>query len=75
MTRYAYATRKGTFYIQRRPSDQKWSIWFEDDCLDAPYATAQQAVEDLANGHSTWPSFGDPSLLGIPEDISYWKPF
>lgn len=70
MTRYAFNTQKGLFVIFQ--NQHGWNIWFDGDVIDGPFQTAQAAAEDLSNGHCGWPSFGDPSTLGIPEDISEW---
>lgn len=67
---FSHRTRKGTFYIS--PGFGGWSIMFDGDNLGT-YATPQQAAEDLANGYCSWPSFGNPSGLGIPEDLSFWQ--
>jgi hypothetical protein len=67
---YRFNTRRGPFVIKLGPNG--WMIWHDGECLDGPFRTAQTAAEELANGHCAWPSFGDPSKLGIPEDISDW---
>lgn len=71
MNVYRYCTRAGTFLLI--PSQRGWMAWFGDDCFDGPFRTAKAAAEDIANGHSAWPSCGDPSALGIPEDIGEWE--
>jgi len=68
---YRYSTRVGEFRIA--PSAAGWHAWHGDDCFDGPYPTAQALAEDLANGHTAWPSCGDPSRLGIPEDLGSWE--
>lgn len=70
MTRYAYNTAQGLFVIFHNQG--LWHIWFDGEVIDGNYHTAQGAAEDLANGHCAWPSFGDPSALGIPEDLDEW---
>lgn len=37
------------------------------------YASPQHALDDLAGGHTDWPSCGDPSELGLPDDIGEWS--
>lgn len=64
-----HRTRRGTFYIKQ--SGFRWGLYFEDEHLDT-YGTPQQAAEDVAGGHSSWPGF-DPSTLGIPDDIGEWN--
>lgn len=68
---YTWTSEFGAFVIAQR--DGRWHIWHDGDRLDGPFQSAQAAAEDLANGHSAWPACGDPSRLGIPEDISDWK--
>ena len=54
----------------------RWSIWYgNDECLaDGCYRNAQQALDDLAGGHTDFPSIGDPSLLPMPDEIGDWTP-
>ena len=69
---YEYRLRSGTFrIIQDRAG---WQAFFGDEHFDGPYPTAQGLAEDIANGHTAWPSCGDPSQLGVPEDLSDWQP-
>lgn len=70
--RYIWKSKVGTFTIA--PRDGRWHIWLDNDRLDSPFPSAQAAAEQLANGYSAWPSCGDPSRLGISEDISDWEP-
>ena len=68
---YRYKTSVGTFYIARIGSF--YQPVFDDEPL-GPYSTPEQAVEDLANGHTDFPSSGvDPSTLGISDDLSDWE--
>ena len=67
---YRHATRAGAFRIARGTGG--WCIWFEDECLGCGYASAQHALDDLAGGHCDWPACGDPSLLGLPDEIGDW---
>lgn len=67
---YAYRTRVGTFRIAQQP-DGRWQALFEDEALGS-YATPQQAIEDLAGGYTFWPSCGDPSQFGLPEELAGW---
>lgn len=65
-----YQTRRGTFYI--RPHNGGWGIYLEDNGLDAPFPTPNQAAAELANGHCASPGF-DPSRLSIPSNIAEWN--
>lgn len=69
--RYSYATRKGTFHIVTRQG--KWHIYFDGDNIDGPFPSPQAAAEAVSAGTCAWPDFGDPSELGIPDDISDWR--
>ena len=69
---YSHNTRHGTFWIAIQ-QDMRWHIVFDGDSLGS-YANPQPAAEELANGYTFWPSFGDPSGLGIPEDLGDWTP-
>ncbi|EPD40871.1 hypothetical protein HMPREF9702_03440 [Delftia acidovorans CCUG 15835] len=68
---YSHATRRGTFWIALQ-ADGRWHIVFEGGSLD-PHGDPQTAAEELANGYCTWPWFGDPSTLGISEDLGDWE--
>lgn len=69
----AHRTRKGTAYIGQSKDGRFHPIWDEQDL--GSYATAQQAIEDMAGGHTFWPSDGtDPGSLGLSDDISDWEP-
>lgn len=59
-----------------RARDGKWAIWYgTDECLSQPcYRTAQRALDDLAGGHTDFPSIGDPSELGMPDELGDWSP-
>lgn len=65
-----YQIHLGTFLI--RPVGPKFQPWFEDEFLGGNYDTPQQALDDLAGGHTDWPAIGDPSQLGLPDDIGDW---
>ena len=70
MGRYFTArVRAGTFRIVERAS--RWQIWFEDEMLGT-YASPQAALDDLVGGHTDWPACGDPSSLGLPDEINDW---
>ncbi|AXK39895.1 hypothetical protein [Crenobacter cavernae] len=66
---WTYDTQYGPFDIV--PLDGSYHIMHEGEALGS-YPTPEQAAEALANGHSAWPSFGNPHELGIPEDLSKW---
>ncbi len=68
----AYETRIGTFYIGRS-DDGRFHPVFEDESLGS-YWTAEQAIDDLAGGHTFSISSGvDTATLGIPSDIGDWE--
>lgn len=68
---FSYATKRGTFRITQR-ADGRWTLWFKDEALEN-HPSAQSAAEAVADGGCFWPSIGDPSELGIPEDVSEWE--
>ena len=68
---FRFATRVGVFRIVR--DGDRWRPWFEDELLMGRYRTPQQALDDLAGGYTDWPSCGDPSRLGLPDDIGEWE--
>ncbi len=71
---YAWQTRVGWFYIVAE-ANGRFSPMFDGETLGS-YSTAQQAVDDLAGGHTFSISGGaDTSKLGIPDDVSEWKPY
>lgn len=70
-TSWTYSTKHGTFRIVL--IGQRWRAMFENEDLGA-YSSPLQAAYELANGHTFWPSCGDPSTMAIPEDISDWTP-
>lgn len=68
---YSYRTRIGNFYIAEH--NGRFHPVFDNETLGS-YATPQQAVEDLAGGHTFSISSGvDTSTLGIPEDLVEWQ--
>ena len=68
---YYWPTRIGRFYITRS-NDGQFHPVYDDETLGS-YATAQQAAEDLAAGHTFSISSGtDTAELGIPDQISDW---
>lgn len=71
MNGYMYSTKAGVFRIVR--ANNGWKCWFEDECFDGPFESPQGAAEDVANGHTAWPSCGDPAALGISDDLGDWS--
>ncbi|MBB3759238.1 hypothetical protein [Xanthomonas arboricola] len=63
-------TRAGVFRIAH--ANGGWQPWFEDERLMGTYPSPQHALDDLAGGYTDWPSCGDPSELGLPDDIGEW---
>lgn len=71
MTRYEFATHAGVFRIAVT-ANGRWQAMFEDEGLGS-YTTPQQALDDLVGGHTFWPSCGDPSRFGLPEELADWS--
>jgi hypothetical protein len=68
---YSFETKAGTFTIVRRAG--LFHVILDGESLGS-YASAQQAAEDVAGGHTFTPSSGvDTSRLGIPQEISEWE--
>lgn len=70
MVKWIFKTRAGLAQIV--PTPKGFAITFDGETL-GHYASPAAAAEDLANGTCFWSSAGDPSNLGIPEDISEWQ--
>jgi hypothetical protein len=70
---YTFNTQIGAFYIAEH--NGRFHPIFEDESLGS-YATPQQAVEDLANGHTfSLQSGKDTAELGIPINLAEWQQF
>ena len=68
---YVYETAAGAFYIAEH--EGRFHPVFREESLGS-YATAQQAAEDLADGHTfSLPGGVDPSDLGIPDELEEWE--
>lgn len=68
---FRHRTAAGEFRIER--NGDKWNPWFEDERLMGAYITPQLALDDLAGGHTDWPSCGDPARLALPDEIGEWE--
>ncbi len=67
---YVYETSAGAFYIAEH--NGRFHPVFQEESLGS-YATAQQAAEDLARGHTFSIAGGiDPSQLGVPDELGGW---
>jgi hypothetical protein len=69
---YSHNTRHGTFWVAIQ-DDRRWHVVFDGDSLGG-YDDPHSAAYELANGLTYWPSFGDPTALGIPEELDDWTP-
>lgn len=69
---YVFQTSKGRAVIAYNTITQRFHAVFDDEDLGA-YTSAEQAVDDLSGGHTFWPSAGDPSTFGIPDELSEWR--
>jgi hypothetical protein len=70
MVKWVYRTRAGQAQII--PTPKGFALMFDGEALGT-YTSPAAAAEELANGTSFWPSAGDPTKMGIPEDISGWE--
>jgi hypothetical protein len=67
---YVYETSAGAFYIAEH--NGRFHPVFQEESLGS-YSTAQQAVEDLAGGHTfSLPGGIDPAELGVSEELEDW---
>ena len=66
-----FKTRAGIFLI--KADGDCWTPWFEEERLMGRYSTPQRALDDLAGGTTDWPSCGDPSEMGLPDEIDRWQ--
>lgn len=69
MAKWIFPTRAGMAEII--PQSGGFVLVFDGDALEH-HGSAEAAAEALANGTCTWPSAGDPSKFGIPEEIGDW---
>ena len=69
VTAYTHASRAGLVAI--RLKGNRWHIDINGEDLGS-YHTARNALDDLIGGHCFWPSSGDPSALGLPDELSEW---
>ena len=68
---FYYPTRRGVVSIIQRLG--RWHVFFQDENL-GNYASAHQAVDDVAGGHTISPSSGiDLGSLGIPPSLDQWQ--
>lgn len=63
-----FRTRRGVFTI--KPDAGMFALWFEDE---KHHHSPSNAAAAVADGGCIWPSFGDTSRLGIPEEIADWS--
>jgi hypothetical protein len=68
---YVHQTRIGPFYIVVADNG-KYSPQYDGEPL-GEYSSPEQAVDDLAGGH-TFPNSGgvDTATLGIPDELGEW---
>ena len=67
---YVFDTKAGQFRIAE--INGRWHALFQDERL-GNYVSPRLALDDLAGGHTDWPSCGDPSQFDLPADISAWR--
>ncbi|NOJ46047.1 hypothetical protein [Bradyrhizobium archetypum] len=69
MVKWVYRTRAGQAQIV--PTPKGYALVFDGEPL-GHYASPASAAEELANGTCHWPSAGNPSDMGIPEELDEW---
>jgi hypothetical protein len=68
---YVCQTRIGPFYIAVT-TDGRYHPVFDDESLGS-YINPQQAVDDLAGGHTfSIAGAADTAKLGIPDELGEW---
>jgi hypothetical protein len=70
MAKWVFKTRAGLAEIIPQPGGS-FALVFDEETLEN-HASSAAAAEALANGTCFWPSSGDTSGLGIPEEIGGW---
>jgi hypothetical protein len=70
MAKWIFKTRAGLAEIIQQRGDN-FALVFDGEALEN-HTSPAAAAEALANGTCFWPSAGDPSQLGIPEEIGEW---
>jgi hypothetical protein len=70
MTKWIFRTRAGLAEIIPQHGGG-FALVFDEETLESHDSPAA-AAEAIANGTCFWPSVGNPSRLGIPEDIGEW---
>ncbi len=66
---WEFETRKGVFRIV--PHGAAFRVMFEGEAL-GDYRSSVQALEDLVGGSTFWPSCGNPTKLGISDELDEW---
>lgn len=68
---YAWSTPIGTWWIRRRQSDDRWEIWWKDNCFGSYHSPAAAAsdVYAKATGNSEWDM---QQRFSAPEAIRDW---
>lgn len=70
MAKWIFRTRAGLAEIIPEKGG-RFVLLFDGDVLES-HASPAAAAQALANGTCFWPSAGDPSGFGIPEDVDEW---
>jgi hypothetical protein len=70
MAKWIFKTRKGLAEIVPQQGGT-FALIFDGEALES-HASQTAAAEAVANGTCFWPSFGNPSGLGISEEINDW---
>lgn len=73
MRYWYFPTKRGTFKIVPRTDGYGFDFWFDDNCMDGPFHTAQQAAESIAGNASPMPFGINPERLGVPEELEKWR--
>jgi hypothetical protein len=66
---WTYRTLHGVWSI--RQLHGQWHPMFNDEDLGS-YRNAQQAIDDLVSGATSWPSIGNPADCRLPYDLEEW---
>lgn len=70
MAKWIFKTRAGLAEIVPQ-AGSRFVLVFDGEALET-HTSPAAAAEALANCTCFWPSAGNPSKLGIPEEINEW---
>ena len=67
VTAYVYRSDAGLFSIELQ-ADARWHVMWKNQDLGSCHS-AESALRDLVSGHTQWPACGNPSELGLSDQL------